>query len=313
MTSRVGRVAVIGTGVIGTSWITHFLANGLDVSAYDPDPEAPTRVRAEVQTHWPAVTRRGLADEASIDRLRFCTSIDEAAGDAQFVQENGPEREDLKADLIRALDSATAPQVVIASSSSGLLPSDIARHSPHHPERCLIGHPFNPPHLIPLVEVVPGRQTSEAAVKAAMAFYAAVGKRPIRVRQELPGHLANRLQAALWREAYSLVQRGAASVADIDTAIAHGPGLRWAILGPFLNQHLSGGAGGLAHTLEHLGPPMEAWWQDLGTVTLTPDLVTDLVRGVEQELAGQDQDDIMQERDRVLDTLLTAKQQARLP
>jgi 3-hydroxyacyl-CoA dehydrogenase len=171
----------------------------------------------------------------------------------------------------------------------------------------LIGHPFNPPHLIPLVEVVPGEKTGAEAIDAAMAFYAEVGKRPIRLRRELPGHIANRLQAALWREAYSLVEQGVASVSDIDTAVAHGPGLRWAVLGPFLNQHLSGGPGGLAHVLEHLGPPMVAWWQDLGHPDLTPELARQLIEGVDEELAGVDQADLVRHRDEVLTSLLETK------
>jgi 3-hydroxyacyl-CoA dehydrogenase len=203
--------------------------------------------------------------------------------------------------------------VVIASSSSGLLPSVIARGCPSHPERVVIGHPFNPPHLIPLVEVVPGEKTSEAAVEQAMAFYTSLGKRPIRLRQEVPGHIANRLQAALWQEAYSLVERGVATVADIDTAIANGPGLRWALLGPFVNKHLSGGPGGIAHDLEHLGPPTEAWWRDLGRVTHTPELVAKIVAGVAEELEGIDREELVARRDAVLTTLLAAKARNPLP
>ncbi len=254
--SPVQRVAIVGTGVIGASWAAHFLAHGLDVVATDPAPGAESRLRAEVQACWPLLEQLGLADGASPDRLSFTGDPAAAVADADFVQENGPEREDVKHALFDVLDGAAAPGVVLASSSSGLLPSAIARGCSRHPERVLIGHPFNPPHLIPLVEVVPGEKTAAAAATAAMAFYTAVGKRPILLRRELPGHVANRLQAALWREAYSLVERGIASVSDIDTAISQGPGLRWAVLGPFVNQHLSGGPGGLAHVLEHLGPPM---------------------------------------------------------
>ncbi len=202
---------------------------------------------------------------------------------------------------------------MLASSSSGLLPSVIARGAPKHPERVLIGHPFNPPHLIPLVEVVPGERTSDDAVETAMAFYAAVGKRPIRVRQEVPGHIANRLQAALWQEASSLVERGIATVADIDTAISQGPGLRWAILGPFANKHLSGGPGGLEHDLKHLGPPTEKWWRDLRSVTLTPELIDTLVAGMADELAGVDQATLVERRDAVLLALLAAKAGVDLP
>jgi carnitine 3-dehydrogenase len=305
--SGVRRVAVVSTGVIGASWAAHFLAHGLDVVATDPAPGAEERLRAEVATHWPMLERGGLADGASPQRLSFTADPAEAVADADFVQENGPEREDVKHALFAVLDAAARPDVVLASSSSGLLPSMIARGALEHPERVLVGHPFNPPHLIPLVEVVPGEKTTEESVETAMAFYAAVGKRPIRVRREVPGHIANRLQAALWQEAYSLVERGVATVADIDTAISQGPGLRWAVLGPFLNQHLSGGPGGIAHILEHLGPPTEKWWRDLRSVTLTPELVATLVAGVDDELDGVDSAELITRRDAVLNALLAAK------
>jgi carnitine 3-dehydrogenase len=309
----VQRVAVVSTGVIGASWAAHFLARGLDVVATDPAPGAEQRLRADVDAHWPTLERLGLVEGASPDRLTFTADPAKAVSDADFVQENGPEREDVKHALFAVLDTAARPDVVLASSSSGLLPSAIARGCPHDPERVVIGHPFNPPHLIPLVEVVPGEKTSDEAVEKAMAFYTAVGKRPIRLRQELPGHVANRLQAALWQEAYSLVERGVASVADIDTAISQGPGLRWAVLGPFVNQHLSGGSGGIAHVLEHLGPPTQAWWRDLRSVTLTPELVATLVAGVDEELAGVDPAALVARRDAVLDALLAAKARADLP
>jgi len=307
------RVAVVGTGVIGASWVAHLLAQGLDVVATDPAPGAEDRLRADVAAHWPILIQLGLVDGAATDRLIFTSDVETAVGDADFVQENGPERVDLKHALFATLDRATRPEVILASSSSGLLPSVIQAGCPDHPERVLIGHPFNPPHLIPLVEVVPGSQTSESAVDRAVQFYAAVGKRPIRLRQEVPGHVANRLQAALWREAYSLVDRGIASVSDIDTAISQGPGLRWAVLGPFVLQHLSGGPGGLAHNIEHLGPPMVAWWDDLRQPDLTSDLAARLVAGVNDELAGIDQTKLVEHRDTVLNALLTAKRQADLP
>jgi carnitine 3-dehydrogenase len=307
---NVQRVAVVGTGVIGISWAAHFLAHGLDVVATDPAPGAEERLRADVAAIWRTV--QPVAG-ASLERLSFTADAGAAAAGADFVQENGPEREDVKHRLFAVLDEAARPEVVLASSSSGLLPSVIGRGAPGHPERVLIGHPFNPPHLIPLVEVVPGEKTAEEAVEAAIAFYAAVGKKPIRLRQEVPGHIANRLQAALWQEAYSLVERGVATVADIDTAIANGPGLRWAVLGPFLNKHLSGGPGGIAHDLEHLGPPTEKWWRDLGQVTLTPELVAKLVAGVDEELAGVDPAELAARRDVVLNALLAAKAQTELP
>jgi len=304
------KVAVVGTGVIGASWAALFLARGLDVVASDPAPGAEERLRADVAAHWSSVEP---VEGGALDRLTFVADPADAAAEADFVQENGPEREDVKHALYAVLDAAARPDVVLASSSSGLVPSDIARGCPRHPERVVVGHPFNPPHLIPLVEVVPGEKTSQDAVERAMAFYAALGKRPIRLRQEVPGHIANRLQAALWQEAYSLVERGVASVADIDTAISHGPGLRWAILGPFVNKHLSGGPGGLAHDLEHLGPPTEKWWRDLGQVTHTPELIAKLVAGVNDELAGIDPAELVARRDAVLTALLAAKARTDLP
>jgi len=280
---------------------------GVQTCALPISPGAEDRLRADVEAHWPALARLGLADGASPDRLRFTADVEEALAGAQFVQESGPEREELKRPLFAALDAAAGPEVVLASSSSGLLPTAIQAACERHPERVLVGHPFHPAHLVPLVEVVGGERTGDAAIAAAIAFYEQVGKRPIRLRAELPGHLANRLQAALWREAYSLVDRGVATVADIDTAIAHGPGLRWALLGPFVLQHLSGGPAGLAHTLEHLGPPMVDWWQAMSTPELTPELTAAAVAGVDDELAGVDQDAMVAERDALLIELLAAK------
>ncbi|MBW8487513.1 3-hydroxyacyl-CoA dehydrogenase NAD-binding domain-containing protein [Actinomadura parmotrematis] len=290
------RIAVIGTGAIGASWSALFLAHGHRVVAGDPAPGAEDALRAALRAHG--------ADDAA---LEFAAGPAEAADGADFVQENGPERLAVKDAILAALDEAAPPATVIASSSSGLKPSDLQRACARHPERVLVGHPFNPPHLVPLVEVVPGARTAEAAVEAALAFYRGLGKRPVRVRRELPGHLANRLQAALWREAYALVEQGAASVADIDAAIANGPGLRWALLGPFLTQHLSGGPGGIAHVLEHLGPPMEDWWDDLGDPRLSPALTARIVAGVEEELAGADPAALAAERDALLTGLLAAK------
>lgn len=297
---------MVGTGVIGTSWAALFLQHGHDVVAADPTPGAADRLHA-------ALSELG----APTARLTCTADAAEAAAGADFVQENGPERLDVKHALIAALDGAARPEVVLASSSSGLLPTAIAQGALRHPERVLIGHPFHPPHLIPLVEVVPGERTSDAALDAAMAFYTSVGRKPVRLRRELPGHLANRLQAALWQEAYSLVERGVASVADIDTAIAHGPGLRWALLGPFATQHLSGGAGGIAHILEHLGPPTEAWWRDLGQVSLSPELNAKIVAQMDDELddelAGADPAELVRRRDAALEKLLALKTEGGLP
>jgi 3-hydroxyacyl-CoA dehydrogenase len=306
----VKRVAVVGTGVIGASWVSYFLAQGLEVSATDPSPGAEERLRAAVKTHWPSMEKLGLAAGASIGKLSFHAELEDALQGVDFVQENGPEREDLKIDLFRRMDAALPPQVILASSSSGLLMSRV-QSACKHPERVLLGHPFNPPHMIPLVEVIGGAKTSPDAVEQAMRFYTAIGKKPIHPRKEVKGHIANRLQAALWREAFHLVEQGVATVSDIDTAIAHGPGLRWALLGPFLNLHLSGGEGGIQHMLDHLGPPIESWWADLGTPSITDDLKKKLVEGVKDELAGRQQTTMVAQRDDLLLDLIEAKAAAK--
>lgn len=306
MSAPVQRVAVIGTGVIGASWAACFLARGLDVSAWDPAPGAEPALRRAVEAHWPAMESMGLAQGASPDRLRVHAAAEAAVAEAAFVQENGPERLDLKRGLFQRLDAAAPPEALLASSSSTLMVSEF-QDACARPERVLLGHPFNPPHLIPLVEVVGGGRTAPEAVERAMAFYAAIGKHPIRLRREMRGHVANRLQAALWQEAFHLVHEGVASVADVDAAISHGPGLRWALLGPFVNLHLSGGAGGIRHLLDHLGPPTESMWRDLGTVSLTPEMRRAAVDGVAAQLAGLDQEAMIRQRDETLLALLRIK------
>lgn len=306
MDSTVKRVAVVATGVIGASWAAYFLAQGLDVEATDPAEGAEQRLHDAVGRHWPALEQQGLAPGASMARLRFHARLEDAVAQADFVQENGPEREDFKADLMRRIDAAAPPHAIVASSSSGLSVSAMQAQCAR-PERIVLGHPFNPPHMIPLVEVGGGEKTSPEAIAAAMAFYTAIGKRPIHVRREVRGHIANRLQAALWREAFHLVNEGVASVADIDTAIAQGPGLRWALMGPFMNLHLSGGDGGMAHLLAHLGGPIEGWWDDLGAPRMTPELQRRVVEGVDQALGGRTQAELAQARDVVLIGLLRAK------
>lgn len=308
MTER--RVALVGAGVIGNGWAAHLLAHGHRVTVTDPAGGAEQRLRDYVEAAVPALERVATGISGWRERLTFVATVEEAVTGADFVQESGPERTDLKAALLSELDTLTDPSVVIASSTSGMLPSALAAMCPVHPERVVVGHPFNPVYLVPLVEVVGGPDTDPDAVDRALAFYAEVGKRPIHVRQELPGHIANRLQSALWREAYSLVERGVASVADVDTAISHGPGLRWALLGPLVNQHLSGGAGGLAHILEHLGPPTQKWMDDLGEPQLTPELAATLVAGVDDELTDIDQSRLVQQRDELLIDLLLAKARA---
>jgi len=301
-----GAIGIGGTGVIGAGWAAYFLARGFDVAATDPADGAEKRLRTLVDQFWPALERVGLAEGASRSRLRFDADVTRAVEGCAFIQENGPERIDVKRDLLARISAVVPPTSLIATSSSGILISDI-QDAAVHPERVLLGHPFNPAHLMPLVEVVGGRLTSQTAIKKALAFYGLIGKKPIHIRREVKGHVANRLQAALWREAFYLVEQGIASVEDVDTAVAHGPGLRWALLGPFLNLHLSGGAGGIAHVLEHLGPPLESWWRDLGNLSLNKELNGSIAQGVTEELAGIDLAHLTSQRDDLLLGLLQLK------
>ncbi|GAB3655289.1 3-hydroxyacyl-CoA dehydrogenase NAD-binding domain-containing protein [Nocardioides korecus] len=301
MRTQVDTVAVVGAGSIGGSWAALALSRGCAVRAADPDPAAEPRLRAAVAEHLRALG----TDASALASLAFDTDPAAAAAAADLVLEAGPERVEVKRELFAALDEAAPADVVLASSSSGLGPSSF-QDACRHPERVLVAHPFNPPHLVPLVEVVGGRRTSPEAVAATMTVMHAWGREPVHVRAELPGHVVNRLQAALWREAYDLVGRGVVSVADLDRAVASGPGLRWALLGPIATQHLSGGPGGLEHVLEHLGPPMLDWWADLGTPELTADLSTALVDGVREELGGRETD-VLARRDAGLGELVALK------
>src|SRR5713101_8273498 len=209
------RVAIIGTGVIGASWTALFLAKGLDVIATDVAPDAETSLRRFVKAAWPALERLGLSPGASQSNLKFTAALVQAVGSVDLVQENGPERIDFKQKLYGHLDDLLPPEVIIASSSSGLTMSEIQSGARSHPERCVIAHPFNPPHLIPLVEIVGGAKTSETTIRRAAEFYTSIGQRTVRLNKEMPGHVANRLQAALAREVYYLVAEGVVSAADV--------------------------------------------------------------------------------------------------
>ncbi|QIG98097.1 3-hydroxyacyl-CoA dehydrogenase NAD-binding domain-containing protein [Bradyrhizobium sp. 6(2017)] len=304
------RVAIIGTGVIGASWASLFLARGLDVAATDVAPGAEAALKHFVATAWPALQRLGLAPGASQNRLSFTGDLKDAVKDADLVQENGPEKIEFKKTLYRQLDEVLHPSVIIASSSSGLTMSEIQSACEMHPERCVIGHPFNPPHLIPLVEIVGGAKTSEATIKRAAEFYTSIGQRTVRVNKEMPGHVANRLQAALAREVYYLVAEGVVSAADVDTALCWGPGLRWGIMGNMVLNHLGGGPGGIEHFFQQFAGPMTAWWKTLGSPVLTPDVQKKLIDSVHTELGSRTIEELAAERDEVLLGLLALRKKA---
>jgi 3-hydroxyacyl-CoA dehydrogenase len=302
--SEIGRVAIVGTGVIGASWAACFLAHGLEVVATDPAPGAEQALFKYVEAAWPSLTALGLSPGASIARLAFTTDMKQAVSEADLVQENGPEREAFKIKLFAEIDANTSPSALLCSSSSGLTMSRIQSECVHA-ERTVIGHPFTPPHLIPLVEVVGGAKTSPETVQRALAFYTKMGRRPIHVKKEMKGHVGNRLQAALYREIVYLIEQDVVSVADVDAAVQLGPGLRWSLMGPNLLFHLGGGTGGFTHFLEQFTAPMTAWWADLGSPDLAgPALREKLKKGVNDEVAGRSFETLAQERDQLLMGLL---------
>ena len=301
-----GPIGVVGGGLIGMSWASLFLACGADVVVTDPRAAAADELDRFVADAWPHLSALGLTVSDTPARAGFSNDYS-ALSDVTFVQENAPDRIDAKRQVIADIEAVVRADTIIASSTSSLKATDIQAGA-RHPERILVAHPMNPPHLVPMVELVAGKLTAPDTIDRAEAFYRAMKRVPIRVKKEVPGHLANRLTAALYREAVDLVAQGIADVADIDRAIAYGPGMRWALMGPHLTYHLGGGAGGYRHYLDHLGPTQEARWRDLGQSSLTQDLKDELVAGVNAELETQDTETLTQRRDSALVALAAIKQ-----
>src|SRR5277367_2600898 len=304
------NITIIGTCVIGASWASLFLAKGLKVVATDVAPNAEAAFNRFIEAAWPALKRLGLAPGASQANLSFTPDLGAAVRGADLVQENGPERIDFKKKLYGQLDELLPPKVIIASSSSGLTMSEIQSGCGSHPERCVIGHPFNPPHLVPLVEIVGGAKTSEATIQRAAEFYTSIGQRTVRLNKEMPGHVANRLQAALAREVYYLVSEGVVSAADVDTALCWGPGLRWGVMGNMMLNHLGGGPGGIEHFFQQFSGPMTAWWKTLGSPVLTPEVQKKLIDSVHAEVGSRTIVELEAERDEVLLGLLELRRKA---
>ena len=304
---EIQNIAIVGTGVIGASWAALYLARGLNVVATDPAPNAEVNLRQYIDNAWKDLTVIGLSRNASRDHLKFTLDMQQAVSNADLVQENGPERKDFKIKLFADMDAAAPPDSIIASSSSGLTMS-VMQSACKHPERCVIGHPFNPPHVIPLVEVVAGEKTSPGTVRRAIDFYTSIGKKPIHVRKEVVGHVANRLQAALYREIVYLIEQGVLDVADSDIAVSWGPGLRWGVMGPNLLFHLGGGQGGIQHFMEHLSGPLATWWKDLGTITeFSPQIKQTIIDGVLKEAGKRSIEELERERDSMLLELLDTR------
>jgi len=302
------RIAIIGTGVIGASWTALFLAKGLQVVATDVAPNAEAALRKFVEAAWPALKRLGLSSGASQSNLTFTADLEQALAGADLVQENGPERPDFKMKLFADIDEAAPVTSIIASSSSGITPS-VMQSKCKHPERVLVGHPFNPPHLIPLVEVVGGAKTSPEYVERAMAFYASIGKKPILLKKEIPGHVANRLQVALFKEVLYLIEQDVLSVADADAAVSWGPGLRWGIMGPSLQFHLAGGAGGIKHFFEGVFAGLTPLLSALGNPQVTPELKQKVTEGVLAEAGDRSVEQLAKDENERLVGLLALRAQ----
>ena len=287
---------VIGTGVIGSGWTVRALSRALDVVAWDPEPGAGRRLRNAIGRAWPSVQRLGLYPGARPDRVAFVDSPEEVCRTADFIQESAPEDEQLKRNLHERLDAAAPPDVIIASSSSGLLPSRIASGCAN-PERLVVGHPFNPVYLLPLCEIVGGMHTSPATVERAAEVYDYLDMYPLIVRNEVPGYLSDRLQEALWREILHLVNDGVATTGELDNAIVYGPGLRWVGMGTNLTFHLAGGLGGMQHMLEQFGPALELPWTRMAAPELTESLTDAMVKGTAEQAAGRSVEELERVRD----------------
>jgi 3-hydroxyacyl-CoA dehydrogenase len=307
--TQIRNVAIVGTGLIGASWAAQYLASGFDVVATDPAPNAEANLRKGVDEAWELLTAIGLAPGASRDRLKFTADMKEALSKAEFVQESVPERADIKVKVFAQMDEAAPTDTILASSASGIT-MDIIQARCKRPERCVVGHPFNPPHVIPLVEVVGGAKTSEAVIERAIAFYASIGKKPIRLRKSIPGHVGNRLQAALYKEVLYLIQQGVLSVEDADLAVSYGSGLRWAVMGPSLQWHLGGGPGGMRHFVEKYMDGFTGLMKKLEMPDVTPALMQTVIDGVEKEANGQSVDQLAQAENKLVLEFLALRAKA---
>ncbi|WP_431024667.1 L-carnitine dehydrogenase [Halomonas sp. H5] len=298
------QLSVIGTGVIGNGWIARALARGWDVVAFDPAPEAPERTRAFVDNAWPSLERLGLAEGASPARLTFVDSLEAAVAGADLIQENVPERLELKREILAALDAAAEAEVIIGSSTSGFKPSDLQQDCAKAPGRVIVAHPFNPVYLLPLVELVGGEATAAEQTARAQILYRELAMRPLVVRREIEGHIADRLMEALWREALHLVNDGVATTEEVDAAVVYGCGLRWSLMGTFLTFHLAGGEPGMRHMLAQFGPALKLPWTKLEAPELTDELIDKVVEGCEYQAAGRPVSELDRRRDDFLVELL---------
>ena len=305
--NEVKKIGVIGTGVIGGGWILHFLRMGMEVVAYDPGPNAKEKLSAMIDSVWPTIEKLGLKEGASRDNVHFVSTLEDMASNVEVIQENTPENLEIKRDLFAELDRITPPEVVIISSTSGFPMTDMASQLEGQPERFVVGHPFNPPYLMPFCEVSGGERTSQDVVDWTAAFYEAIEKKVAKMTKEVPGFIGNRIQEAIWREVLHMVKNNECTVEDVDKAIIHGLGLRWAIMGHCLTYHLGGGQGGMAHLLDHFEHALEEPLTRMKAPEVTQDLKDSLIQGCLSQANGATINELVQERDdclvRIMQTL----------
>ena len=299
------HIAIIGTGVIGTGWTARLLANGYNVKAWDPSDNFDSRLIANIKRLWPTLEKYGTTSNASLSNLSTVTSLDEACDDAILVQESAPEDLVIKKHLHKKISGAISGSTIIASSSSGLLPTEI-QVVYEDPEKFIIGHPFNPVYLLPLVEIVGGEKTSQQTIESAKNFYTSIGMYPLVVRKEIEGYLADRLQEAQWREILHLVNDDVATTGEIDDAIIYGPGLRWAMMGTCLTFHLAGGNSGMRHMLKQFGPSLKLPWTKLEAPELTDGLIEKMVDGTLLQAGDQSIEELEELRDSCLIEIIQA-------
>lgn len=303
--SEIKHIAVLGAGVIGASWTALFLAAGREVTVFDPDPNVEQSVRDYINKAWPALEELGLTERATLKTLNFTDSAADAVKNADFVQENAPERVAIKHATYAEIENELAAGTIVSSSTSGLTLEEL-QQGWKDPAPLILGHPFNPPHLIPLVELTANVLTGDDVLDRVEAFYHDIGKVTIRIKKGMPGHVANRLQAAVWREAVHMAVEGVASVEDIDKAMWAGPGLRWAAMGPTMLFHLGAGEGGLHAFCDHFRDTFNGWWDGLGTPYLDDATIIKLVEGMDEQANGQSTDDLSTQRDKMLTALQVA-------
>jgi len=299
MPSSFNKIAVIGTGVIGTGWIIRFLFNKKQIKIFDPNIKQKKILLNEIKRVTPVITKFYNNNIDIKKQLQFCQTIEEAVTDADLIQENVPENEKLKIEILKEVSLYAKKKSIIASSSSGLLPTKIQTKA-KNPERVLIAHPFNPVYLLPLVEIVPGKKTNKKNILEAKKFYTNLGMKTLVLKKELPGYLSDRLQESMWRESLHIINEGYASTKDLDEAIVYGPGLRWSLMGTFLTFHLAGGEMGMTHMLEQFGPTLKLPWTKLKAPKLTKKLKKNIIDGTKAQSKNKSINNLSNLRDNFL-------------